>query len=570
MEPQGKSCSTSSKQRLPRWSGPGGQFLPGETKRWSGKGRYDIGKDELTIAADADHGGDGSQATDLAVWPTEIRGGGFKSRGAAWLEANLVGNLAGLGLAESSDKTRVDGRLKALLHARQSPEGWDLGARAEVFDVSRIDDQGERQALADKASASLRAGYSRKLDQLEMSELAVVSPWGRIEGAGSATDLSGTPAFDLKGMFSPDWQALTDLLARKVEPNASISGGPREWRLSGKVPSLDASDVVATLNGELGVNLEQVDVFGMRLGKAALVVHARDGKFLIDPIDSTLNSGKLHLEPEVTHDKQGQTWLHLGPSSGLEGAVVNDEVSHRVLSYAAPVLDQATRVQGRVSLALNDAFIPIGARMREVQARVDGDVLFDNVEFMPGPLADQLLGVFRQERRPLLVLRDPISIRILGRKIYQEGLVIPLGNVAAIGLDGSVDFDQNLDLVARFAMVPPRKNIPVLSQILENTQLQVPISGTLKKPRLNTEAIKDRFKDMGTNLLETMMDVGASGLNRVLRGGPGAAGEGPARRDVFPPFPRPDDDRTPPPPRPGAGLTPKRNDADASGSRPLV
>ena len=276
------------------------------------------------------------------------------------------------------------------------------------------------------------------------------------------------------------------------------------------------------------MNLEQVDVFGMRLGKAALVVHARDGKFLIDPIDSTLNSGKLHLEPEVTHDKQGLTWLHLGPSSGLQDAVVNDEVSHRVLSYAAPVLDQATRVQGRVSLALNDAFIPIGARMREVQAQVDGDVLFDNVEFMPGPLADQLLGVFRQERRPLLVLRDPISIRILGRKIYQEGLVIPLGNVAAIGLDGSVDFDQNLDLVARFAMVPPRKNIPVLSQILEHTQLQVPISGTLKKPRLNTEAIKDRFKDMGTNLLETMLDVGASGLNRVLRGGPGAAGEGPA------------------------------------------
>ena len=65
-----------------------------------------------------------------------------------------------------------------------------------------------------------------------------------IEGAGSATGLSGTPAFDLKGMFSPDWQALTDLLARKVEPNASISGGPRQWRLSGKVPSQGGGDVI--------------------------------------------------------------------------------------------------------------------------------------------------------------------------------------------------------------------------------------------------------------------------------------------------------------------------------------
>ena len=32
--------------------GPGGQFLPSDPARWSGKGRYDIGKDELTLAVD--------------------------------------------------------------------------------------------------------------------------------------------------------------------------------------------------------------------------------------------------------------------------------------------------------------------------------------------------------------------------------------------------------------------------------------------------------------------------------------------------------------------------------------
>ena len=270
------------------------------------------------------------------------------------------------------------------------------------------------------------------------------------------------------------------------------------------------------------MNLEEVDVFGMRLERAPVVIRAKGGKLSIDPIDSTLNGGRLHLEPEIVEDKQGLTWLHLGPSSGLLDAVVNDEVSHRVLSFAAPVLDQATRVEGRVSLALSDAYIPIGAGP-DVQARIDGDVNFDSVQFMPGPLAEQILGVFRQERRPLLVLRDPISVRILGRKIYQEGLIIPLGNVAVIGIEGWVDFDQNLDLVARFAMIPPRRNIPVLSQILENTEIQVPIKGTFKKPKLNGEAIKDRFKDMGTNLLETMMDVGANGLNRILRGGPAPA-----------------------------------------------
>src|SRR5262249_41369453 len=138
------------------------------------------------------------------------------------------------------------------------------------------------------------------------------------------------------------------------------------------------------------------------------------------------------------------------------------------------------------------------------------------------------------------------------RKVYQEGLVIPLGNVAVIGVEGWVDFDQNIDLVARFAMIPPRRNIPVLSQILENTQLQVPITGTLRKPRLNGEAIKGRLKDMGTTLLETMMDVGASGRDRLLRGGPGRAGQAPPPpRDFFPPF-------VPPPPKPDRDLAPAR------------
>ena len=114
------------------------------------------------------------------------------------------------------------------------------------------------------------------------------------------------------------------------------------------------------MNGELGVNLEQVDVFGMRLGRTAAVVRIQDGKTLIDPIDSTLNSGRLHLEPDLSTISRADVGAS-GSSSGLLDAVVNDEVSHRVLSFVAPVLDQATRVRGRVSLALTEAYIPIDA-----------------------------------------------------------------------------------------------------------------------------------------------------------------------------------------------------------------
>ena len=386
--------------------GPGGQFLPSDPARWSGKGRYDIGKDELTLAVDP--GTPATTGTNLALSPTQVRAGNLKTPRAAWVEASLAGDVAKLLPPKKADQPQMAGSLNALVQVRQGEEGWDLGARVRLVDLARVLPDGSRQVLADESAFSMRGNYVKKAGRLDLSELAVVTPYGKVEGNGPITDLAGTPRFDLKGTLSPDWKVLTDLLAKKVEPNASIAGTPRAWQLSGTIPgsSSGTKDLLASLTGELGLNLEEVDVFGMRLERAPVVIRAKSGKFSIDPIDSTLNGGRLHLEPEIVEDKQGLTWLHLGPSSGLLDAVVNDEVSHRVLSFAAPVLDQATRVEGRVSLALNDAYFPLGAGP-DVQARIDGDVIFDSVQFMPGPLAEQILGVFRQERRPLLVLARP-------------------------------------------------------------------------------------------------------------------------------------------------------------------
>ena len=119
-----------------------------------------------------------------------------------------------------------------------------------------------------------------------------------------------------------------------------------------------------------------------------------------------------------------------------------------------------------------------------------------------------------------------------------------------------MDFDQNLNLVASFAVAPPRKEIPVLSEILANTQLQVPITGTFKNPRINGDAIAERLKDMGVNMLDTVIGAGVNGLGRILQGGPGA-GRGGRPRDFFPPF-VPPGPRTLPPSeawrqRPGTG-----------------
>ena len=365
---------------------------------------------------------------------------------------------------------------------------------------------------------ALKGSYSRVADRIEIGGFTVETVYGRFGGSGSIDKLGTTPEVNFKGSLEPDWPAIHAVLVREVEPNARIAGQSRAWTLAGTIAaSATGDDWLGGLHGELGIQLDALDVFGMRLGATALVLRADSGRLTVDPIDTRLNDGILHLEPEWVREPKGSLRLKLGPASTLENAVINDEVSHRVLSYVAPVLDGATRVQGRVSVKRVDAEFPLFAATA-APMRVEGDVLFDDVRFLPGPLADDLMSLFpnADATRPLLVLRDPISFRVAEGKVHQRGLTIPLAKVGSAALEGSVDFQKNLDLVARFRLNPPGPDKPLLATILRTARFELPIRGTLDDPRIDVEGMKERLKSMGSDLLDNSLVAGAGGLLRFL------------------------------------------------------
>ncbi len=172
-----------------------------------------------------------------------------------------------------------------------------------------------------------------------------------------------------------------------------------------------------------------------------------------------------------------------------------------------------------------DAEFPL-ADAPAAAARVEGDVLFDDVRFLPGPLADAIIELLPGPRdaeaadRPMLVLRDPISFRIADRKVYQHGLVVPIGQLGSIGMEGSVDFEKHLDLVARFLVNPPRADRPVLAALLNNARFELPIRGTLDDPRIDKEALKERLKNLGSDMVGNSIAAGAEGLMKLLDGLP--------------------------------------------------
>jgi hypothetical protein len=418
------------------------------------------------------------------------------------LQADL--KRGALGMTQECD---VRGTVSDLIAA---PDRRVLAATEPAADAPRLEPTGE---LVLKAHAT----YDPQLDRLDLAGFGIRLPFIGLEGTGSVRDMKSARQLSLEGTLNPDWDRLTALLAERVEPKARISGRQRPWRLSASIARLDWGDMLDSLSGDLGIQIDELDVFGLRLGRSVVAARAASGKVRLDPIDSTLNEGALHIEPSLTRDAQGQIWLRLDSSSHLDGAVINDEVSHRVLSYAAPVLDGATRVRGRISARLGEAVFPLTAPSPRA-TRVRGDLILDNVRFLPGSFAEQLVLVVGRQDQPLLTLRDSIAIRIEDGKVHQKGLDISLADLAAISLDGSVDFDKNLDLVATLAMNRSAPLADALPALLQNARVEIPVRGTMQHPAIDTTGLKDRLASMGIDFVGNSVVAGLDGLQRALEG----------------------------------------------------
>jgi translocation and assembly module TamB len=443
----------------------------------------------------------------IALAPDGLRIAGLGRPKGLRVDGTLSGDLKALGRLVASWGGPVGDGLAGRWAARglveETDDGWQFGGQLDLPDTP--------------ARMALRAGYQPGRERIELTELVLTSRYAALEGSGLLTALDGSWRVDLLGALTPDWNAINRQLRERIEPRARIAGRARPVRLQGSL----ADGKLDALEGELGVDLTAADIFGMSLGPTPVVLRARGGQLRIDPIDTSLNQGRLHLEPEIVFNDSAGPMLRLGPESSLTDARINDEVSHRVLAFAAPVLDQATRARGRVSVRLKEATFPISedpARLKA--ANVTGAVLFQDAEFVAGPIADQLFDLIGMADRPSIKLNQPVTLAIADRRVYQRGLAIPLGQLNEITMEGWVDFDRKLAMNASLPLLPTmwrdNPDRPLLNNLFGGLRITVPIRGTLDKPEVDGNAFDVAMQDLGKSLLERTAGRGAVDLLQRL------------------------------------------------------
>ena len=402
----------------------------------------------------------------------------------------------------------VEGVWTANASVRGTNEGPRFSGRLQL-DSSTMKDR------AQTAELSLSGRYLSEADRVELNEMSLRSEYLTIDASGSVESVKAERVLGLKGRVAPNFEALTRVLASSVEPRSKISGKPRTFELTGR---LDDLGDWRRVEGEFGVDLTELDIYGMKFGACPLTVKLKGGKPIIVPVETTLNGGHVRLEPELDLDAEGGPMLRLGKNSTIRDAEINDEVSRRVLTFAAPILDQATRVSGFVTVDLDHAEFPLGAG-RGRQTKVEGAVVFEDVEFAPGPLANEILGAMGRGDL-VLQLDRPVTLTIADGRINQRGMSLPVGELTRVELTGWVDFDRNLSMIAEIPVTGALVgNNPLLSDIVSGTKVRLPIVGTLDKPKVDKEALASNLKDLGGSLAVRGATRGV--LELLMRAGQG-------------------------------------------------
>ncbi len=216
----------------------------------------------------------------------------------------------------------------------------------------------------------------------------------------------------------------------------------------------------------------------------------------------------------------------LQPGSSLENVSINDAVSQKVLTFIAPVLDQATHVHGQVSAQFDRAEFPIGGDAGRTMT-VIGNIVFNNVAFGAGPLGSEVLALAGKKPDTALKINQPVQLTIADNRINQSGFEVPIGPRARVKVQGSVGFDQTLRLRAD---VPVTGAMLGRDQMFENlaggTTIPVPIGGTLEHPTVDRGALAAAVKEITRSVLKRGAEQEATDFLKRLS------------RDRNPPTPR--------------------------------
>ncbi len=378
----------------------------------------------------------------------------------------------------------------------------EVGAFGDAhFDGARRQQPQAAEWREPKIDLTLQGVYDEASGQVQLQQAAVSSNALRCEVAGAARDLANRCEIDLNGKLDYDLAQLAPIYRKYLGSNAEIVGRQsRAFRLQGPLAgSKSWTQLAAGMTGVGSLGWDRAQILGLQIGQGVLTAHVGNNMITTDPLDLAVSEGRLTLAPQIRLVSPAELLIAPGPLA--TNMRLSPELCAQGLKFIAPVLAEATVAEGKFSITMDGAKIPLP---HPLGSDATGKLVVHSAEVRPGPLAEQFILLGKQisailsQRRPpselgttqaLLTLTDQnISFRLVEGRVYHQGLEFNAGTVL-VRTHGSVGLDETVSIMAE---IPIRDEWvarePILAGLRGQT-LEIPIQGTLARPQIDRKAI---------------------------------------------------------------------------------
>ncbi len=370
-----------------------------------------------------------------------------------------VGTPAAAPNSQLAFQGQVAGNLRWQVNSQAAT--LEMDAKSDQVDVIQQVAGAQPTRLWSEAQleASLKGLYEMASGNVKVDSMQMKAPW---------VNYVGTAQVENKGkeqIIRASGQCLYDaaMVAQKLQPyignNIQLSGRkqvPVEVVLTTGGPAT-ATSTLAGLQAATRIGWEQARVVGIDVGVADVPVSVTNGQ-LATNAEIPVSGGKLRWD--VKSDLTApQTVIIQQPMTVLENVAITPQMCQSWLKYVTPLLAEATSVDGRLSLTLNQARYNI-ANIND--QTIDGQLVIHSAVVGPGPLSNQVIGLVQQINAirknqlastvssPQVWMQLPqqaIAFRMENGRVIHRDLKFSVGDVTLIS-SGAVGVDGRMDLNA--------------------------------------------------------------------------------------------------------------------------
>ncbi len=395
-----------------------------------------------------------------------------------------------------------------------------------------------------QVTANVAGTWQAASNAVNVETFQLKAPWLNYTGnvayasgeAGQSVQVNGQAVYD-SGQLSARIQPLTGgqvQLAGQQSVPISVS-----WT-SGAEPG---QPLLAGLNASTRLGWEQALVAGIAVGKADVPVQVTAGQ-LATAAEIPVSGGALRwdLTSDLTAD---ELVIHQKPMTVLDHVEITEQMCQGWLKYVTPLVAEATSVDGRLSLRLDQAMLTPNNPMKQT---VVGQIVIHKATIGPGPLSNQVISLARQieairkkdftqavsstQRVWMDMPEQRVDFQMLEGKVVHRNLNVSVGD-ANISTSGMVAIDGQMEMLANMPIPDDwAEKSPWLAG-LRGQSLTFPMRGTLSNPQVDTQLLRQLGRQTLQNAASGLLQQSLNrGLDKLLGGEgapvPGAAGQNPS------------------------------------------